>query len=136
MTPDSAPRLAADPLVARHILFCGDPAVAPSAATAARCAVVTMEPVAATDLTVLVDRLAATLHPIGEVVRPHLQSVEMAAQVAEVIAPLPEWDEGAPEGETGHDVLHRDVLHRDAESGPPRRWPPWRPGWSTCDSSP
>ena len=45
---------------------------------------------AASDLTVLVDRQAATLHPMGQVVRPHLQSVETAAQIAELVAPLPE----------------------------------------------
>ena len=51
------------------------PGVAP-AGVAARCAVVTMEPVAASDLTILVDRQAATIHPMGRVVRPHLQSAE------------------------------------------------------------
>ena len=68
----------ADPSMARHVLFCGDPASLPPA-VAARCAVITMEPVAASDLTVLVDRHAATLHPMGLVVRPHLQSAETAA---------------------------------------------------------
>ena len=73
---------AADPLLARHVLFCGDPASLP-AGMAARCAVVTMDPVAASDLTVLVDRQAATLHPMGHVVRPHLQSAETAEQIAD-----------------------------------------------------
>ena len=74
-----------DPQVARRLLFCGDPA-ALSPAVAARCAVITMEPVAASDLTVLVDRHAATLHPMGLVVRPHLQQPETAEQVAELVA--------------------------------------------------
>ena len=77
---------AADPLLARSVLFCGDPASLP-AGVAARCAVVTMEPVAATDLTVLVDHRAATIHPMGHVVRPHLQSAERAEQIAELVAP-------------------------------------------------
>ena len=82
---------AADPLLARRLLFCGDPATLP-AGVAARCAVVTMQPVAASDLTVLVDRRAATIHPIGQVVRPHLQSAETAEQIAELVAPPPEGD--------------------------------------------
>jgi len=77
---------AADPLLARCVLFCGDPASLP-AGVAARCAVVTMEPVAASDLTVLVDRRAATIHPMGHVVRPHLQSAETSEQIAELVEP-------------------------------------------------
>ena len=80
---------AADPLLARSVLFCGDPASLP-AAVAARCAVVTMEPVAASDLTILVDPRAATIHPMGHVVRPHLQSAETAEQIAELVAPAEE----------------------------------------------
>ncbi len=88
--------MAADPLVARHIVFCGDPAaLAPR--VAARCAVITTEPVSATDLTVLVDRHAATLHPIGEVVRPHLQSKETAAHIDELVAPVADAIDAAPE---------------------------------------
>jgi DNA-binding SARP family transcriptional activator len=77
---------AADPLLARSVVFCGDPASLP-AGVAARCAVVTMEPVAASDLTILVDPRAATIHPMGHVVRPHLQSAETAQQIAELVAP-------------------------------------------------
>ena len=84
----------ADPSIARHVLFCGDPAALPSRAVG-RCAVVTMDPVAASDLTVLVDRHAATLHPMGLVVRPHLQSSATAQHIAELIAPLPGSEEGA-----------------------------------------
>ena len=86
--------VAADPMVARHILFCGNPvSLGPQAA--ARCAVITMEPLAATDLTVLVDRRAATLHPMGAVLRPHLQSVETAEQIAELVAPPADVHDGA-----------------------------------------
>ncbi len=85
---------AADPFLARHVLFCGDPASLPPA-VAARCAVVTMEPVAASDLTILVDRRDATIHPMGHVVRPHLQSAETAEQIAELLAP-PERSPRAP----------------------------------------
>jgi DNA-binding SARP family transcriptional activator len=87
--PDDAAlraEVAADPLLARSVLFCGDPASLP-AGVAARCAVVTMDPSAASDLTVLVDRRAATIHPMGHVVRPHLQSAETAEQIAALVAP-------------------------------------------------
>ena len=88
----------ADPSVARHPLFFGDPAsLSPEAAR--RTAVVTTAPVAASDLTILVDRQGASLHPIGRVVRPHLQSAETARQIEEVLtcpaAPDPQADGAA-----------------------------------------
>jgi DNA-binding SARP family transcriptional activator/LysM repeat protein len=89
--PGLRSEVAADPLVARHVLFCGDPSSLPREVSA-RCAVVTMAPVAASDLTVLVDRRGATLHPLGRVVRPHLQSVEVAGQIDELLAPPVEND--------------------------------------------
>jgi DNA-binding SARP family transcriptional activator len=91
--PDFLSEIGADPLVARHLVFFGDPAsLRPEAAR--RSAVVTTAAVAASDLTMLVDRHGATLHPMGRVVRPHLQSAEMARDVEEVVAPA-----GAPEAE-------------------------------------
>ncbi len=83
----------ADRQLTRQRIFLGDPASLPSEA-GRHVAVVTTATVAATDLTVLVDRRGATLHPIGRVVRPHLQSVETATYVAELAAPA-----GAPETE-------------------------------------
>ena len=96
----------ADPSIARHVLFCGDPAALPSAAVG-RCAVVTLEPVAGSNLTVLVDRHAATLHPMGLVVRPHLQSPETAQHIADLIAPSP-----------GLEAQTQDVAARLETSGP------------------
>jgi DNA-binding SARP family transcriptional activator len=89
---------AADALLARSVVYYGDPASLP-AEVAARCAVVTMEPVGASDLTILVDPRAATIHPMGHVVRPHLQSAETAEQIAELVAspgenPHPPADSG------------------------------------------
>jgi DNA-binding SARP family transcriptional activator len=79
----------ADPGLERRAvpaLFFGDPgALQPGVAR--HIAVVTTSPAAATDLTVLVDRQAATLHPIGRVLRPHLQSAEAAQAVAELVDP-------------------------------------------------
>ena len=85
--PDGLARtVATDPQMARHHLFFGDPGSLP-AEVARHSAVVTTATVAASNLTVLVDRQAATLHPMGRVVRPHLQSVEMAGALGELMAP-------------------------------------------------
>jgi DNA-binding SARP family transcriptional activator len=110
--PDDArlrAEVAADRLVARHVLFCGDPASLPPQ-VAARCAVVTMEPVTATDLTVLVDRRAATLHPMGQVVRPHLQSTETAEQVTALVATPPDVDDAASDIVMPDDSVRSDAL--------------------------
>jgi DNA-binding SARP family transcriptional activator len=67
-------------------LFFGDPRrLRPDVAR--HIAVVTTASVAATDLTVLVDRQAATLHPVGRVLRPHLQSADTAQLIAELVDP-------------------------------------------------
>jgi DNA-binding SARP family transcriptional activator len=84
------------PAGAPHRVFFGDPGTL-SSPVAARTAVVTTATVAATDLTVLVDRRGATLHPIGRVVRPHLQSAETARHLRELTAP-PGPREAAPPG--------------------------------------
>ena len=79
----------ADPRLERcsaRVLFFGDPGALPPD-VARHIAVVTAAPVAATDLTVLVDRQAATLHPVGRVLRPHLQSSDTARLVAELVDP-------------------------------------------------
>ncbi len=84
--PDFLSEVEADPLVARHLVFFGDPAGLPPEAVQ-RCAVVTTAAVAAHDLTVLVDRHGATLHPMGRMVRPHLQSAELAQHLEELLTP-------------------------------------------------
>jgi DNA-binding SARP family transcriptional activator len=75
--------LAADPAVAQELVFFGSPTMLPRGA-AARIAVVTTAAVAASDLTVLVDRHGATLHPMGRVVQPHLQSERMARALGDL----------------------------------------------------
>jgi DNA-binding SARP family transcriptional activator len=108
--PDFLSETEADPLVARHLVFFGDPAsLRPEAAR--RSAIVTTAAVAASDLTILVDRHGATLHPMGRVVRPHLQSAEIGREVEEVVAPA-----GAPEAEQ---IDGAAVSGRGSE--PPRR---------------
>jgi DNA-binding SARP family transcriptional activator len=93
--PGLRSEVTADPLLARRVLFCGDPSSLPRE-IAARCAVVTMAPAAASDLTVLVDRRGATLHPMGRVVHPHLQSLDGARRMDELLAPPPEDDPPHP----------------------------------------
>ncbi|HEX4174687.1 MAG TPA: bacterial transcriptional activator domain-containing protein, partial [Acidimicrobiales bacterium] len=79
-------------------LFFGDPgALRPDVAR--HIAVVTTAPVAATDFTVLVDRQAATLHPVGRVLRPHLQSADTAQLVAELVDPTDPFGVPALESE-------------------------------------
>ena len=86
LDPDFLSEVETDPPVARHLVFFGDPAsLSPEAAR--RCAVVTTDAVAASDLTILVDRHGATLHPMGRVVRPHLQSAEVARHLDELLPP-------------------------------------------------
>ncbi len=80
------PLIAKGEQMARQSLYFGDPASLP-AEVLRHAAVVTTATVAASDLTVLVDRLGATLHPMGRVVRPHLQSEETAGALADLLAP-------------------------------------------------
>ena len=91
--------VAAEPALARRVLFCGDPLSLPAEA-APRCAVVTMAPVAASDLTVLVDRRGATIHPMGRVVRPHLQATATAHHIEELVM-APADHDGLARGESG-----------------------------------
>ena len=73
------------------VVYFGDPASISEAARA-RCGVVTTLPVAATDLTVLVDSRAASLHPVGVTVRPNLLDDDRELAVADLVGvpePLP-----------------------------------------------
>ena len=74
---------AADPLTVRRLLFFGHPdALTP--ALAQKASVVTTATVTGTDLSILVDQRAATIHPTGRVVRPHLMSDAVAAHIDEL----------------------------------------------------
>ena len=119
--PGIRSEVAAEPALARPVLFCGDPRSLPDGA-APRCAVVTMAPVAASDLTVLVDRRGATLHPMGRVVRPHLQATATARHIEELVV--------APADDDARDAGGK--RRRDAWPAAPRTRPRWRRGRSTC----
>ena len=84
--PAARPPVPTAPWGSRHHVFFGDPASVP-AELARHTAVVTTTPVAASNLTILVDRHGATLHPMGRVVRPHLQSAEVGVALTELTAP-------------------------------------------------
>jgi hypothetical protein len=71
--------------IARHLVYFGAPETLP-AGVARRAAVVTTAAAPAGDLTVLVDRHGATIHPLGRVVRPHQQSEEVAASLGELLS--------------------------------------------------
>jgi len=71
------------------VLFVGDP-TGLDALTRRRCAVLTTTAVAAADLGIMVDDRAASLHPTGVTVRPHLLSSVMASGIDEATtAPSP-----------------------------------------------
>ena len=77
------------------------------------------------DLTVLVDRHGATLHPMGRVVRPHLQSEETGRAIAELVAPGRRPDPAAPRGPSRS---RRGYVTSDGRTPGPR-------ASSTCVSS-
>ncbi|HEY1733076.1 MAG TPA: LysM domain-containing protein, partial [Acidimicrobiales bacterium] len=76
------------------VLFVGDPALLP-ASTRRRCAVVTTLPVPSTGLTVAVDARAATIHPLGVTVRPHVLAPRHRRAV-DVLARGRRWPAEAP----------------------------------------
>ncbi len=84
--PRLHPSPLADPRDMPPVLFIGDPGDL-ARDVAQRVAVMTTSAVAATDVSVLVDRQGATLHPMGRVLRPFLESTETADRIAELVAP-------------------------------------------------
>jgi hypothetical protein len=68
-----------------QILFFGDPGTLPGQLTQA-VSTVTLSQVPASDLVVLVDRRAASIHPLGRTVRPHLMDEATFAAVSQLTA--------------------------------------------------
>ena len=83
--PSQVPDDPSAPADGPRVLFVGEPASL-STSAAARCSVVTTLPVPATDLTVMVDATAASLHPLGVTVRPDLLDRDRHAAVSEMLA--------------------------------------------------
>jgi DNA-binding SARP family transcriptional activator len=78
------------------ILFFGDPTVLPAGA-ARRISVVTTSPLHATDVAILVDPNAATIHPLGRTVRPDLVDDGTARLMDELARPFPDASDDEPE---------------------------------------
>jgi len=66
------------------VLYVGDPSPLP-ASVLSRCGVLTTLPLPATDLTVAVCPRAATIHPLGVVVRPHVLAPRLAPAVVGLV---------------------------------------------------
>ncbi len=69
-----------------QVLYFGDPAVLPDA-VAQKVSTVTLTPGPASDVTVLVDRRGASIHPLGRTVRPHLMGERTSRLVRELVEP-------------------------------------------------
>jgi DNA-binding SARP family transcriptional activator len=84
----------------QQVLFFGDPGLL-SEELAQKVAVITLSAVPASDVTVLVDRRGASIHPLGRTVQPHLMAADTSNLVDQLVAtPDPElatatWEEGA-----------------------------------------
>jgi DNA-binding SARP family transcriptional activator len=79
---------------ATQVLFFGDPAELTDA-VAQRVAIVTLTCAPSSDVTVLVDRRGASIHPLGRTVRPHLMDDTTARAVRELVEPVAPLDTGA-----------------------------------------
>jgi DNA-binding SARP family transcriptional activator len=69
---------------ARPVLFAGDPRSLPRSLAHA-VSVLTLSPAPASDVTVLVDRLAASIHPLGRTVRPHLMTAATGERISRLV---------------------------------------------------
>ena len=69
-----------------HVLYFGDPAELPDA-VAQRVSIVTLAHRPASDVAVFVDRRAASIHPLGRTVRPHLMGDTTSRLIGELVEP-------------------------------------------------
>ena len=69
-----------------QVLFFGDPAALPDA-VAQKVAIVTLTHGPASDVTVLVDRRGASIHPLGLTVRPHVMGAATSRLIRELVEP-------------------------------------------------
>jgi len=123
--PRLAVPTAADPASARRVLYFGRPASL-TPALAGRTCVVTTEAAAGSDLSVLVDERAATIHPLGRVVRPHLMSEAMARDVDEVVGAAPAETDAAWPGSRAHPAAATPPRPEPAYPSDPLRIAPGR----------
>jgi DNA-binding SARP family transcriptional activator len=78
------------------ILFFGDPTALADSVTR-HVAIVTLLHARASDVTVVVDRRAASIHPLGRTVQPHLMRGETAALIRELVTASPQPPMVSPE---------------------------------------
>jgi LysM domain len=84
------------------VLYVGDPsALSPQAR--GRCAVLTTRPALATDLTVVVDNEAASIHPLGVTVRPQLLDGSRCRAIEELVMTPSSVIDGPPAGRLAGD---------------------------------
>ncbi len=90
------------PSAGLQLLFFGDP-TSLSESQAQMVAIVTKSTARASDVTVLVDHSAASIHPLGRTIRPHLMGMETSRAVGELVSPpfrpepdLPNEDTSGP----------------------------------------
>ena len=69
-----------------HVLYFGDPAELPDA-VAQRVSIVTLAHGPASDVAVFVDQRAASIHPLGRTVRPHLMDGPTSRLIREIVEP-------------------------------------------------
>jgi DNA-binding SARP family transcriptional activator len=99
-----------------QLLFFGDP-TSLSDSQAQMVAIVTQLTARASDVTVLVDRSAASIHPLGRTVRPHLMGIETSDVVGELVSfPL------RLESELRHEDM-QDAGRKEIEDRSPQRVP-------------
>jgi len=114
-----------------HVLFVGDPRRL-SAETRAACATLTPVPLSRADVTILVDRRAATVHPFGISVRPH-RLREASALAFDELGHLP----ARPASDTAiHPDLPGRTGEREGASAGSESGEPTAPGFSPPRATP
>ena len=145
-----------------QVLYFGDPAELADP-VARRVSIVTLTYAPSSDVTVLVDRRGASIHPLGRTVRPHLladSTARVIGELVETLSPLgtgpadrpsgasfPGVDRGMPDAADQGTAAPRTFTARGARSpprpacgddrrrGPPRRRTPYpTPAPSRCGS--
>jgi hypothetical protein len=98
---------------ATQVLYFGDPAGLPDA-VAQKVSTVTLAPGPASDVTVLVDRRGASIHPLGRTVRPHVMGAATSRLLREFVEPSARRRESGP----GHDLRRPSTPGRYSASHP------------------
>jgi DNA-binding SARP family transcriptional activator len=102
------------------ILFFGDPThLSPEAR--AGVSVVTTSDAPATDVAVLVDRLGASIHPLGRIVRPNLMTIDTDRLMEELVGPVFAPPSATPDDPAPPDNAARALIENDRSAPMPVR---------------